>query len=154
FLGRMHRIKRIDIVADAFAIARATHPSLHLVLAGPDEDNLLPGITARLGAHAPFVRTPGAVSGADKWSLLKDADVTVLCSDSENFGIAVVESLAAGVPVIATRTCPWRVLEDQRCGRWVEQTPQAVAKGIGGPVTAPATRREESARAAALARHR
>ena len=34
----------------------------------------------------------------DKWALLRDADVTVQCSDSESFGMAVVESLAAGVP--------------------------------------------------------
>ena len=42
FLGRMHRIKRLDLVAAAFAAARSTHPGMHLVLAGPDEDHLIP----------------------------------------------------------------------------------------------------------------
>jgi glycosyltransferase involved in cell wall biosynthesis len=151
FLGRMHRIKRLDLLADAFAIARATHPSLHLVLAGPDEDRLLPELTARLAPHAANVHTPGAISGADKWSLLKDADVTVQCSDSESFGLAVVESLAAGVPVIATRTCPWREIEVHGCGRWVDQSASAIAGAIRELADDPPLRRAMGARGTALA---
>ena len=154
FLGRMHRIKRLDLLADAFAIARASHPSLHLVLAGPDEDNLLPELRARLAPHARAIHVPGAVSGADKWSLLKDADVMVQCSDSESFGLAVVESLAAGVPVIATRTCPWREIEVHDCGRWVDQTPAAIAEAIRELADDPRLRRAMGERAAAFAHER
>ena len=50
FLGRMHRIKRLDLIADAFAAARAAHPSMHLVLAGPDEHGLVPDLIRRLSA--------------------------------------------------------------------------------------------------------
>jgi glycosyltransferase involved in cell wall biosynthesis len=154
FLGRMHRIKRLDLLADAFAIARTTHPSLHLVLAGPDEETLLPELTARLAPHTACVHTPGAVAGGEKWSLLKDADVMVQCSDSESFGLAVVESLAAGVPVIATRTCPWRDIEVHGCGRWVDQHPQAIADAIRALADDQALRRAMGARAAAFAQER
>ena len=154
FLGRMHRIKRLDILVDAFAIARTTHRSLHLVLAGPDEDMLLPGLRTRLAGHVSHLHTPGAVSGADKWSLLKDAHVTVQCSDSESFGVTIVESLAAGVPVIATRTCPWPELETQACGRWVEQTPAAIADAIRDLADDPAMRRAMGQRGFAFARDR
>jgi glycosyltransferase involved in cell wall biosynthesis len=154
FLGRMHRIKRLDVLADAFTIARTTHPRLHLVLAGPDEDALLPDLAARLAPHAPYVHTPGAVNGADKWLLLRDADVTVQCSDSESFGLSVVESLAAGIPVIATRTCPWRELEVHDCGRWVDQTPIAIADAIRDLADDSSMRRAMGARAAAFARTR
>jgi len=154
FLGRMHRIKRLDILADAFALARTTHPSLHLVLAGPDEDTLLPELSTRLAAHWSHVHTPGAVDGADKWSLLKDAHVTVQCSDSESFGVTIVESLAAGVPAIATRTCPWAELETQACGRWVEQTPAAIADAIRDLADDPAARQAMGRRGAAFARDR
>ncbi|MEP6919458.1 MAG: glycosyltransferase, partial [Acidobacteriota bacterium] len=106
FLGRMHRIKRIDLLADAFVELRATHPRAHLVLAGPDEHQLLPDLRRRLSAHADHLHTIGAIHGGDKWALLRDADAMVQCSDSESFGLSVVESLAAGVPVVATRTCP------------------------------------------------
>jgi glycosyltransferase involved in cell wall biosynthesis len=154
FLGRMHRIKRLDILADAFALARTTHPSLHLVLAGPDEETLLPELSTRLAAHWSHVHTPGAVDGTDKWSLLKDAHVTVQCSDSESFGVTVVESLAAGVPAIATRTCPWPELETHACGRWVEQTPAAIADAIRDLADDPAARKAMGQRGAAFARDR
>jgi len=131
FLGRLHAIKRLDLLAGAFAAARTTRPFLHLVIAGPDEHRLLPGILESLAGHADAVHAVGAVDGADKWALLKDADVSVQCSDSESFGLSVVESLAAGVPVVATHTCPWRVIEVEGCGRWVEQSTQAIAAAIG-----------------------
>jgi glycosyltransferase involved in cell wall biosynthesis len=152
FLGRMHRIKRLDLLADAFASARATHPELHLVLAGHDEDRLVPGLLARLAPDADHVHAMGAIHGADKWALLRDADVMVQCSDSESFGLAVVESLASGVPVIATRTCPWRELETRDCGFWVEQTAPAIAAAIVALAEDPARRAARGERAAAVAR--
>ena len=154
FLGRLHRIKRLDLLADAFAAARAERPALHLVIAGPDEHRLVPGIRARLAAHAEAMHAIGAVESAEKWALLKDADVSVQCSDSESFGLAVVESLAAGVPVIATRTCPWRVIEIEGCGRWVDQSAGAIAAAIRELADDPARRTAMGQRAAALARAR
>ena len=130
FLGRLHRIKRLDLLADAFAVLRETHPEAHLVLGGPDEQGLAPELVRRLTAHAGFVHFTGDVHGAEKWALLKDADVTVQCSDSESFGLAVVESLATGVPVVVTRTCPWREVETNGCGLWVEQTVPAIAVAL------------------------
>jgi glycosyltransferase involved in cell wall biosynthesis len=152
FLGRMHRIKRLDLVAGAFAELRATHPSAHLVLAGPDEHRLLPDLQRRLARHAGAVHTLGEVSGDVKWALLKDADVMVQSSDSESFGVAVVESLAAGVPVVATKTTPWRELEDRDCGFWVEQTAPAIAEALRTLASDPERRAAMGERAAALAR--
>ena len=152
FLGRMHRIKRIDLLADAFAEARATHPEMHLVLAGHDEDRLVPDFVARLAAHADHLHAIDAVHGAEKWALLKDADVMVQCSDSESFGLAVAESLASGVPVIATRTCPWSELETRGCGFWVEQTAPAIAAALRALADDPPRRAQMAERAAAVAR--
>lgn len=130
FLGRLHRIKRLDLLADAFADVRTTHPAVHLVLAGPDEHGLVPNLLRRLSGDADHVHAIGDIHGADKWALLKDADVMVQCSDSESFGLAVVESLASGVPVIVTRTCPWSEIEARDCGFWVEQSAPAIAAAI------------------------
>ena len=129
---------------------RRTHPA-HLVLAGPDEHGLVPDLLRRLSAHAGAVHALDVVSGAEKWALLKDADVMVQCSDSESFGLAVVESLAAGVPVIATRTTPWREIEARECGFWVEQTAPAIAAAIRALVDDPARRARMGERAAAFA---
>jgi glycosyltransferase involved in cell wall biosynthesis len=152
FLGRMHRIKRLDLLTAAFADVRTTHPAVHLVLAGPDEHGLVPGLRRQLSAHAGAVHALDVVGGTDKWALLKDADVMVQCSDSESFGLAVVESLAAGVPVIATRTTPWREIEARDCGFWVEQTAPAIAAAIRMLVDDPVRRTRMGDRAAALAR--
>ena len=154
FLGRMHRIKRLDLLADAFAAAHATHPSVHLVLAGPDEHGLVPGLRQRLTGVVAFVHAIGDVHGADKWTLLKDADVMVQCSDSESFGLAVVEALASGVPVVATRTCPWSEIETQQCGFWVDQTAPAIAAAIRTLADDPRRRARMGERAVAFARDR
>ena len=154
FLGRMHRIKRLDLLADAFAAARATHPSIHLVLAGPDEHGLIPGLLRRIAGDVAHVHATGDIHGADKWALLKDADVMVQCSDSESFGLAVVESLASGVPVIVTRTCPWSEIETHECGFWVEQTAPAIADALRTLADDPRRRARMGERAVALARDR
>jgi glycosyltransferase involved in cell wall biosynthesis len=152
FLGRIHRIKRLDLLAEAFVELRATHPGAHLVLAGPDEQGLLPGLQRRLSAHADRLHAVGTVQGGDKWALIRDADVMVQCSDSESFGLAVVESLASGVPVVATRTCPWSVLEARECGFWVEQSAVAIAAALRTLADDPLRRARMGSQAATFAR--
>ena len=154
FLGRMHRIKRLDLLVDAFTLARADHPSMHLVLAGPDEQRLIPGLLARASDAVEHVHAIGEIHDTDKWALVKDADVMVQCSDSESFGMSVIESLASGVPVIATRTCPWGELETQGCGFWVEQTTPAIASALSALVRGPLLRATMGERGAAFARDR
>jgi glycosyltransferase involved in cell wall biosynthesis len=152
FLGRMHRIKRLDLLVDAFVELCATHPGAHLILAGPDEQGLLPGLQRRLSADADALHAIGTVQGSDKWALIKDVDVMVQCSDSESFGLAVVESLASGVPVVATRTCPWSVLEARECGFWVEQSAPAIAAALRALAADPLRRARMGERAATFAR--
>lgn len=93
-----------------------------LIIAGPDEG----GYGARLRRTLPVnagglgIEFVGPTWGEDKWRLFRAADVFVLPSRSENFGVAVAEALASGVPVITTRTTPWRAIEERRCGWWIE----------------------------------
>ena len=55
-----------------------------------------------------------------KWEFLKSADLFVLPTYSENFGIAVAEALAVGVPVITTTGTPWEELKTHNCGWWID----------------------------------
>jgi glycosyltransferase involved in cell wall biosynthesis len=100
FLGRLHPKKRLDLLIEAFLDGAA--PPFKLVVAGPDEAGLWPGIAARLlqGWRAEKVVRVGTVAGPAKVALLAGAALFALPSEHENFGIAALEALAAGTPVL------------------------------------------------------
>lgn len=153
FLGRLHPIKRLDLLADAFLQVLSRHRSAMLVLAGPDEGGLatIASQLARLGQRAKVV---GALEDDDKWALLREATTLVLCSDSENFGTAVVEAMAVGCPVVVTDTCPWREVAEEGCGFWVPQTARWIADAVSSLIADPALAATMGARGARLARAR
>jgi glycosyltransferase involved in cell wall biosynthesis len=141
-LGRLHRIKRVDLVASAFLLLRKQIANVQLVMAGPDEQHLRPALERQLAEAGASVHWMGPVADAAKASVLAAATVLVQCSDSESFGMSVAEALAAGTPVVVTRTCPWPEIEEFRCGLWVDQRAEAIATGLSAIVSDP-----ESARA-------
>lgn len=110
FLGRLHEKKGCDLLVEAF---RRVKPPLHLVFAGPCAD---PRFEADLRARAEglHVTFTGPLYGDDKWAALAAAEAFILPSHQENFGIAVAEALASGVPVLLSqRVNIWReVVED------------------------------------------
>ena len=91
----------------------------HLVMAGPDQGGLRAGLEARAAALgiAERITWTGMLQGDLKWGALRAADVFALPSHQENFGIAVVEALAAGLPVlISDRVNIWREIVADRAG--------------------------------------
>ena len=104
FLSRLHPKKNIPLLLDAVRAARDGGTPLELVIAGGGPDAYRSELESRaksLGIE-PQVRFVGHVEGEEKARLFAEADVFVLPSSQENFGIAVAEALAAGVPVIAS----------------------------------------------------
>ncbi|MDR3775327.1 MAG: glycosyltransferase [Terracidiphilus sp.] len=102
FLARVHEKKGCDLLIKAFARVATSVPEVDLVVAGPDRVGLqakLQGQAKALGI-ASRVHWPGPIGGDVKWGALRACEAFVLPSHQENFGIAVVESLAVGRPVL------------------------------------------------------
>ena len=106
YLARIHPIKRVDALLRAYA-ALQSRQSTALVIAG-DGDATLIGSLKQLATELGLgsdVHWVGFAHGALKRWLLSRASLFVLPSDSENFGIAVVEAMNAGLPVVVTDGC-------------------------------------------------
>ncbi len=104
FIGRLDPIKNLDALISAFAEVRRRFASALLVIAGEGTHAFVEGLKKRadeLGVAKDIIWT-GFLDGDLKLSALAAAKVFVLPSFSENFGIAAVEALAAGVPTVIT----------------------------------------------------
>lgn len=130
FVGRLHPIKRPDLLIDAFAALRRRLPAARLVIAGPDERRMRAELVARAGTDACAIRWVGEVNASERTALLRDAAALVMCSDSESFGMTVLEAMAAAVPVVVTRTCPWPDVHRHGSGYWVDQRVDAIADAL------------------------
>ena len=104
FLSRLHPKKEVPVLLEAVRLARASGAILELTICGSGEpayEAELRALAKRLGLEE-IVRWAGQVAGTEKSQILAQADVFVLPSRQENFGIAVAEALASGVPVIVS----------------------------------------------------
>lgn len=106
FLGRIHHKKRLDITLEAFAELRRREPCAVLAVVGEGDAALMRSLEEQvraLGLETSVVFW-GPVYGDERWELYNDADVFVLLSDDESFGVTAIEAAAMGVPVVATRS--------------------------------------------------
>ena len=119
FLGRIHPKKGCDILLESFGSLLPAQTDLHLLMAGPGPERLrksLEKLAARVGI-AEHVTWAGELHGADKWGAFRAAEAFVLPSHQENFGIAVAEALACGVPVLITdKVNIWQEIAADRAG--------------------------------------
>lgn len=148
FVGRIHPVKGLMNLVRAAAILNQTirqsgNPAILFRLVGPDEGGHRAELQAecdRLGVSVEFV---GEKHGEELEREYENCDILVLPSFTENFGGVVVDALAHGKPVIASRATPWECLETSRCGWWVENSPESLAKAIAAAAKLP---REERTR--------
>jgi glycosyltransferase involved in cell wall biosynthesis len=150
FLGRVHPIKRLDLLAAAFARVRQQHPESRLVIAGPDEEGYRSKLAPLFVQCADAVTWTGAVAEPEKRKLLDACSMLVLCSDSESFGMSAAEAMAASRPVVVTKGCPWPEVDSHETGFWVEQSADAIADGISTILSDPRRAIEMGQRGRAL----
>jgi glycosyltransferase involved in cell wall biosynthesis len=156
-IGRIHPIKGYDLLIRAVARLAARGLGVELVIGGPVEDEAhhraLQTLARELSVQSR-VRFVGELRGREKAELLATLGVLALPSHSENFGNVVVEALAAGIPVVASRATPWAELESERCGRWVENAPDSLAEALGEYLVDPVRARDAGDRGRALVERR
>lgn len=117
FLSRLHPKKGVEALFEAMTRLPA-HFTLDIYGAGDAEYVRMLQMRANLSAGR--IRLHGHVDGAAKAAAFAQADLFVLPSHSENFGIVVAEALAHGVPVLTTQNTPWQDLGRQGCGRCID----------------------------------
>lgn len=130
FMGRLYPVKGLPMLLDAWA--RVRPQGWRLRLAGPDEAGhraQLESLVAQHGLGA-VVEFMGALSGDGKDRAFEEADLFVLPSHSESFGMAAGEALAHGLPVLTTTAVPWPALETEGCGWRVPPSVDGLAEGL------------------------
>ena len=132
YMGRIDALKGLDVLAQAFVDVAAARDDVALLVAGRDEDDTLVGVqdTLRQAGIAQRVVLAGFLTGGRKSAALAGASVFVLSSYSEGFSNAVVEALAAGLPVVISEQCNFPEVERAGAGFVVPAEPGAVAEAI------------------------
>lgn len=137
FLGRVHEKKGADLLFKALASLREREPELlkdvQLVMAGATDHpygRQMQALVKSLGLD-PYVTWTDHVGGAVKWGAFRMADAFILPSHQENFGIAVAEAMACGVPVLISRQVNiWREIKEAGAGFVEADTLEGTARLI------------------------
>ncbi len=120
-MGRLHKIKRFDILINAFELYLDENKNAKLLIAGADDGvrNALENQIKELKLE-DSVFLIGLVNFSQKKELLSNCSFFTLSSDFESFGIVVSEALACGVPVVVSDKTSWRNIERNNCGIFVK----------------------------------
>ena len=138
YLGRLHPRKGLDLLIEGLAYSNKR--DIVLVIMGSGEEEYITQLkrhASKLGLtnRVEFV---GHIDGRKKYEMLASLKAIFMPSDFENFGMVVPEALTVGTPVMASLRTPWQSLQEERCGWWIDRTPQAIAKVIDEVASLPA----------------
>lgn len=138
FLGRLHPKKGIDRLMQAWQRLQDDHPDWRLSVVGrgePAHERAVRELVRTLALRR--VEFAGPLYGDAKSHAFFDADLFVLPTHSENFGVAVAEALAHGCPAVVSRGAPWSGLAEEGCGWWVRHDVPALAEALGEAMSSP-----------------
>lgn len=157
YMSRLDRKKGIELLLTALEEAMSVGLPIHFVLAGSNSQD--PGYEAELAAKiagsvlADCTTIAGFVAGAEKLALLRDADLFVLPSYYENFGIAVAEAMAAELPVVISEGVDlWPAVAEAEAGWVMPPEVRALTEMLLVALQDPAERRRRGENALNLVR--
>lgn len=137
FIGRVNPIKNIDVLLNSIAeIKNSSNPHIKLLIAGEARLDYekeyfkeLIKIIFKLDIESN-VSFLGHIEYNEKQKILASSFALILPSKSENFGNVVIEALAQGTPVIASKNTPWEILEETNSGYWVSADSEDISETI------------------------
>lgn len=139
FLGRLHPIKGVDKLLEAFLRIQHQFPKAILVMAGPDEwkeEKKFRELIAQAGGGEHVIFT-GMVTGDTKLDLLARANLFCLPSVAEGFSIAMLEALASATPVLLSPGCHFPAVETAGAGRIAPAEPEKLAAALADLLSQP-----------------
>ncbi len=153
YLSRLHEKKGLHLLLEALGQMRIKAFCRLVIVGGGDDGyvSMLKDIAEKHAATLPEVRWVGPVWGEDRWPFFQGADLFCLPTQSENFGLAVLEALQVGTRVLTTRATPWpSLLEGQPdaaffCDPQVESIQSALMSFLRCREWAPASREDLAA---------
>lgn len=130
FLSRVHPQKGLLNLVRAWN--RVRPKGWRVLIVGPDEGKHRFEVEREIDALGlrDVFSVSGPVNDIEKWDCFFAADLFVLPSFSESFGVVVAEALASGIPVITTKGTPWEDLVTHNCGWWVDVGVEPLAEAI------------------------
>ena len=123
FLSRIHKKKGIEMLIEAWSrLQNSIKSGWKIEIAGNGEPkyiNRLQNLITKHGLNKE-IEIIGPQFGEKKIEAYQRADLFVLPTYSENFGIVIAEALACGIPVITTKGAPWKDLLKYNAGWWID----------------------------------
>jgi len=130
FLGRIYPVKGLPMLIEAWARVRPNGWILRI--AGPDEAGHRSEVEKAVFAAGldRLISFVGPLDGEEKRSAFLEANLFVLPTHSESFGMVIAEALSHGLPVLTTTGAPWPMLRQHGCGWWMDPTVDGIAEGL------------------------
>lgn len=132
FLSRIHPQKGVETLIRTVSALTAELKDYQVYIIGEGKTsyiNKIHKLISKLNL-SDIIHLENGVYGTRKWESLKEADLFVLPTYSESFGIAIAEALACGTPVITTKGAPWEELDTWHCGWWTEIGTEPLRKAL------------------------
>ena len=128
YFGRIHPKKNVHVLVAGFGLAQRSVSNLALHIVGDGDPKYISDLQELVNKNGiQNVTFSPAVDYERRFDVFRDALVTALPSENENFGLVVAESLACGVPVIVSANMPWDDVVTRGCGWIVETTPESIS---------------------------
>lgn len=139
FLSRLHPIKGLENLLDAWSVLEKSHPNWQLRIVGPGDAIYITSLQARASGYGLHrVEFTGPLYAEDKSAAYRNANLFVLPTHSENFGMAVAEALSHECPAIVSHGAPWSGLEHEGCGWWIANDVDSLSSTLDTAMSLPA----------------